>query len=46
MKIHKHNAGHITKMATCPYMITHFKKVLSRNDWADFYDTLYEAAEA
>ena len=46
MKIHKHNAGHVTKMATCHYMVKHFKNLLPRNHWADFYDTLYEASEA
>ena len=45
MKINQHNAGHMTKMAATPYMIKHFKNLLSRNHWADFDETLYEASE-
>ena len=46
MKIHQHNAGHITKKATMPiYGKKHFKNLLSRNHWADFDETLYEASE-
>ena len=33
MKIYQDNAGHMTKMA------------LSRNHWADFDETLYEASD-
>ena len=45
MKIHQHNAGHITKMAAMPiYGKKNFKN-LSWNHWADFNETLYEASE-
>ena len=46
MKIHQHSAGHINKMAAMPYMVKHFKNLLSINHWADFDETLYEASEA
>ena len=46
MKIHKDNAGHMTKMAA---MLIYGKNTLkiffSRNHWADFDYTLYEASE-
>ena len=45
MKIHQHNAGHMTKMAAMPIYGKHFKYLLSRNHWADFDETLYEASE-
>ena len=46
MKIHQHNADHITKMAAMPiYGKKHFKNLLSRSHWADFDETLYEASE-
>ena len=46
MKKHQHNAGHMTKMTAMPiYDKTHFKNLLSRNHWADFDETLYEASE-
>ena len=31
MKIHQHNAGHITKMAVMPYMVKHFKLFCTGN---------------
>ena len=42
MKIHQHNAGHMTKMAAMPNSL---KNLLSRNHWTDFDETLYEASE-
>ena len=44
MKIHSHDAGHMTKMATMPIYGKHFKD-LSRNQWADFDETWNEASE-
>ena len=44
MKVHLHNAGHMTKMAAIPIYGKHFKNLLSRNQWADFDETLYEAS--
>ena len=43
MKIHQHFTGHMTKMAVI--YGKHFKNLLSRNHWADFDETLYEASE-
>ena len=41
MKIHKDNAGYLTKMAVMPiYGKKNFKKLLSRNHWVDFDETL------
>ena len=45
MKIHQQNAGHMTKMAAMPIYGKHFKNLLSRNHWAAFDVTLYEASE-
>ena len=43
MKIHQHNAGHMTKMVV---MHIYGKNTLeSRNHWADFDETLCEASE-
>ena len=39
MKIHLHNAGHMTKMAAMPKSGKTLK-FLSRNHWADFDETL------
>ena len=43
---HQDNAGHMTKMAVMPiygkYTLNH---LLSRNYWADFDETLYEASK-
>ena len=36
MKMHKHNAGHMTKLAACPYMVKHFKNLLPRNHLTNF----------
>ena len=44
MKIHQDNAGHMTKIAMPIYGKT-LKNLLSRNHWADFDETLYEASE-
>ena len=45
MKSHQHNAGHMTKMAAMPiYGKKLFKNLLSRNHWADFDESLYEAS--
>ena len=46
MKIHQDNAGHMNKMAAMPIYGKHIlKNLLSRNYWADFEETLYEASE-
>ena len=46
MKIHQYNAGHMTKIAAMPiYGKITLKILLSRNRWADFGETLYEASE-
>ena len=46
MKIHQHNAGHTTKIAAMPiYGKIALNILLSRNHWADFGETLYEASE-
>ena len=42
MKIHQHNAGHVTKIADMPI---YCKNTFSRNHWADFDETLYEVSE-
>ena len=45
MKIHQHNAGHMTKIAAMPISgKKHFKNILSRNHWPDFGETLYETS--
>ena len=44
MKIHLRNAGHMTKMAAMSIYGKHFN-LLSRNYWADYGETLYEASE-
>ena len=48
MKIHQHFAGHMTMMAAMPIYGKKFffKNLVSRNHWADFDETLYEASEA
>ena len=38
MKIHIHNAGHMTKMAVMPIYGKTLKNFLSRNKQADFYE--------
>ena len=44
MKIHQHNAGHMTKMAVMPiYGKKNLKYLLSRNHWPDFDETFFEA---
>ena len=44
-KIYQHDARHITKMATlCIYGKKPFINLLSRNQWDDFNETLYEAS--
>ena len=46
MKINQHIAGHMAKMAAMPiYGKKYFKNLLSRNCWANFDETLYEASE-
>ena len=45
MKIHQDNAGHMTKMAAMPICVKILNNLLSRNYWADFDETLYEASE-
>ena len=45
MKIYQHFAGHMTKMAAMHIYGKNFKNLLSRNHWADFDETLYEASE-
>ena len=46
MNIHKDNADHMTKMAAMLiYGKNTLKNLLSRNHWADFVETLYEASE-
>ena len=45
MKIHQHNAGHMTKMAAVPIYGKTLYNLLSRNHWTDFGETLYEASE-
>ena len=45
MKIHQDNAGHLTKMAAMPIYGKTLKNLLSRNHWADFDETLYQASE-
>ena len=45
MKIHQDNAGHMTKMAAMLIYSETLKNLLSRNHWADFDETLYEASE-
>ena len=45
MKVHQHNAGDMTKMAAMPIYGKNKKNHLSRNHWADFHVTLYEASE-
>ena len=42
MKKHKHEAGHMTKMATMPIFS---KTLLSRNQWPNFDKKYYEAAK-
>ena len=44
MKIHQHNADHMTKMAAIQYMVKTLKNLLSKNHWADFDETLYETS--
>ena len=40
MKIYKHDAGHMTKMAAMPlYGKNPSKNLLLRNRWADFHET-------
>ena len=41
MKIHQHNAGHMTKMAAMPI----YGKNTLKNHWADFDETMYEASD-
>ena len=44
MKIYKHDAGHMTKMAAMPiFGKKTFKNLLHRNQRADFHYTLYVA---
>ena len=46
MKNYQHFAGHMTKMAVMPiYGKKTLKDHLSRNQWADFDETLYEESE-
>ena len=45
MKIHLHNAGHMTKIAAMPIYVKTFKNLLARSHWADFDETLYETLE-
>ena len=42
MKIYRHDAGHMTKMAAMPiYGKNPFKNLLLRNRWTDFHETWY-----
>ena len=43
MKIHEHDAGHMTKMATMPIYGKNLSKI-SRNLWTDFHKTRYVAS--
>ena len=46
MKIQQLCAGHMTKMAAMPIYGKTFKKnLLTRNHWADFDETYFEASE-
>ena len=45
MKIHQHNAGHMTKKVDMPIYGKTLYNLLSRNHWADFGETLYEASK-
>ena len=45
MKIYQHFAGHLTKMAAMPIYGKTLSNLLSRNQWADFDETLYEASD-
>ena len=45
MKIHQHKAGHMTKMAVMRIYGKTLKNILSRNRWAYFDETLYEAPD-
>ena len=42
MKTHQHNAGHMSKMTVMLIYGKPFKNLLSRNNWADFDEILYE----
>ena len=45
MKIHQHNAGHMTKMAAMPIYVKRLKHLLSRNHWADSDESFNFASE-
>ena len=45
MKIYRHVAGHMTKMAATPiYGKKTFKNLLLQNRWTDFHETWYVAS--
>ena len=45
MKIYRHDAGHMTKMAAMPiYGKKPFKNLLLWNQWTDFHETWYVAS--
>ena len=45
MKIHQHNAGHLTKMAAMAISGKTLYNLLSRNQWADFDESMYKALD-
>ena len=44
MKVCSNGPGHMTKMASCPYMVKTFKNFLLRNRKADHLETWYAAS--
>ena len=42
MKINQHNAGHLSKMSVMLIYGKPLKNLLSRNNWADFDEILFE----
>ena len=45
MKIHQHNAGHMTKIAAMPIYGKNTQKSSFQNHWAGFDETFYEASD-
>ena len=45
MKIHQHNAGHMTKMAAMPIYGKNTLKILFPGTNTDYDETLYEVSE-
>ena len=46
MKVCSNSPGHMTKMASIPYMVETFKNLLLRNQKADDLETWYAASGA